>query len=531
MDKVNFPSTGILYGANTGAKADGVRASSPQPTGIVRAGEERVAGGIGSDKDLAAMKELSRNSAVTGSSAPAEKAEISQAARALTNTAGAVQNAVASSMVLSPTVAAATHYVSQVLYLDEGNLQPLDQRPADALRVCSVQTPTIPSELTGGVNAQQFNWLRRHGLISEEAIFQPVRLTKEQIDKADNLGIGRPPGMPDQIDWKGMKPREIIDWNIDRAIDILKRAEENQIDVVTFSELYPTPFFPSFAIRNKDLMKPFCVGPDLAADPSMKRLLDASKECGVTFSMGAAVAEGDKLYNANFWIQNGEVVNRYDKTNIPGARQDPQQDPSGFQRFTREFGVFEPSSSPVEPKVVEIRGHKVMLSSLICHDRRYDITRGTEEIAERKVLDQLESRSPQDAKIENMPAIVAIPFVTPRAIFPPDPKIDAQAYQDHYLGLQVVANNGALVLSSTRAGDDLGTELMGGSAVFAPTNGDSVTVENNRPAMVVKDISLEDKAFASRRAIKWQQNPYNPVPAMKTFQDYKPELFEKGIEK
>ena len=423
----------------------------------------------------------------------------------------------------------AVHLASRVMYLDEQRPPALEPQAPNALRVCSVQTPTIPLGLTGGIQAQQFNWLLKHGLIREESMFEAVDLTAQQIQRGDTQGVARPAGMPEEIHWKGMRPRAIIDWNVDQAIDILRLAAENHVDVLAFSELYPVPFFPSFAVRDRALMKRFCLEPDLSRDPGMKRLLEASERYDVTFSMGVAVAEGTRFYNANFWVQRGRIIHRYDKTNIPGAPQDPQVAPHGFQRFTREHGIFEPGHSAIEPKVVKIRGHQVMLSALICHDRRYDITRGTEEVAERKVLDTLESQAPQDKSLENMPAIVAIPFITPRSIFPPDPKIDAQAYQDHFLGLQVVANNGALVLSSTRAGDDLGTELMGGSAVLAPTCGDTLALENNRPALLIKDVSLDDPAFASRRAIKWQQNPYNPVPALKTFRDYKPRVFQRGL--
>lgn len=405
-----------------------------------------------------------------------------------------------------------------IVYLTEDGGKPgVPKRPEGYFRVCAVQTPQIPKELTGGINAQQFNWLLKHGLVTEKSAFEPVKLSKERIAKADILGVPRPAGMPEEINWTGIKTEAVINWNIDRAVDMLKRASEMEIDFVAFSELYPVPFFPSLAVRNKELLKPFCFDGELSSSGEMKRLLEAGKRYGVTFSVGVPVLEDGKIFNSNYWVHGGEVVHRYDKTNIPGARDDPQRAKGDYQKFTREYGLFTPNDSIVRPAVVEIRGKRVMLSSIICHDRRYDVTRGAEEVAQRKALVDLKKKFPNDPDIENVPAIVSIPYITPRTIFPPNPKIDAQAYHDHYHGLEAVAMNGAVVLSSTRANEDLGTELMGGAAIFTPTGGDFISLENTKPAMLIKDISFDGGAFAARRAIKWQMNSFNAVPAVKTF--------------
>lgn len=407
---------------------------------------------------------------------------------------------------------------SRIVYLDEeGGKNAAPKKAEGHFRVCAVQTPQIPKDLTGGINAQQFNWLLKHNLVTEGSAFKPVKLSKEQLSKADNLGVPRPSGMPDEIAWAGIKAADIIKWNVDGAIDVLKRASEMEIDFVAFSELYPVPFFPSLAVRDKELLKPFCFDAGLRHNEEMKRLLEAGKSYGVTFSVGVPVLEDGKMFNSNYWVHKGEVVHRYDKTNIPGAREDPQQATGDYQKFTREFGLFTPNSSEIRPAVVEVRGKRVMLGSIICHDRRYDVTRGAEETAQRNALADLKKEFPDAPDIENVPAIVSIPYITPRTIFPPNPKIDAQAYRDHYHGLEAVSMNGAVVLSSTRANEDLGTELMGGTAIFTPAGGDFISLENTRPAMLIKDIPFADGAFASRRAIKWQMNSFNAVPAVKTF--------------
>ena len=393
-------------------------------------------------------------------------------------------------------------------------------KPVDHFRVCAVQPPAIPTKLTGGIQAQQFNWLLKHGLITERSLFEATQISEDQIVKADILGIAKPFGMPESIDWDGMQVNEIISWNIDTAIRILKYASEMDIDIVVFSELYPVPFFPSFAVRDKEILQVFCFDKDVSKHEELSRLIKAGQEYGVTFSIGVPIQEDGKIYNSNLWIHNGEVVHRYNKTNIPGAKLDPQKMNGKYQRFTREYELFTPGSTESEPAVVEIQGKMVMLSSLICHDRRYDATRAMEEIGERVVINELKKKYPDKADIENIPAIVAVPYITPRTIFPPNPQLDARAYRDHYHALEAISMNGALVLASTRAEEDLGTELMGGTAIFSPAFQSSISIDNNRAALIIIDVTFGEQNFASRRAIKWQMNSFNSIPVIKTFLDF-----------
>ncbi|NEX15891.1 MAG: hypothetical protein C1943_04430 [Halochromatium sp.] len=285
-------------------------------------------------------------------------------------------------------------------------------KPVGHFRVCAVQPPAIPTKLTGGIQAQQFNWLLKHGLVTERSLFDATQISEDQIVKADILGISKPFGMPKSIKWGGMQVNDIVSWNINTAIRILKYASEMHIDVVVFSELYPVPFFPSFALRDKEIQKLFCFNKNVSKNKELARLIKAGQEYGVTFSIGVPIEEDGKIYNSNLWVHNGEVVHRYNKTNIPGAKFDPQKMNGKYQRFTREYELFTPGKAESKPVVVEIQGKMVMLSSLICHDRRYDATRAMEETGERVVINELKKKYPDKLNIENIPAIVAVPYIT-----------------------------------------------------------------------------------------------------------------------
>lgn len=97
--------------------------------------------------------------------------------------------------------------------------------------------------------------------------------------------------------------------NVDSIIDLLFKAEENNISFVVFPELSITGYTCGDLFLQQTLL-----------DASVKELLRLAKETSnlnILFAVGVPLAKGNKLYNCATFILKGKIVAVVPKTYIP----------------------------------------------------------------------------------------------------------------------------------------------------------------------------------------------------------------------
>lgn len=251
-----------------------------------------------------------------------------------------------------------------------------------------------------------------------------------------------------------------------RMIALLEQAAADGADLVVFPELALTTFFPRWFMEDAAEVDAFFETrmPNDATAPLFAR----AKDLGVAFSFGYAeiAEEGGQRHHYNTAIlvdKAGRIVNRYRKVHLPGHHDHEPWRP--FQHLEKRY--FEPS--PEGFSAVETLGG--VLAQAICNDRRWPETyretalRGAE--------------------------MILIGYNTPRH-YPPAPEHDHLQDFHNHLSLQAGAYaNGMWVIGVAKAGVEEGCDLIGGSAIVAPTGEIVAQAGTVADEVVIADCDLD----------------------------------------
>ena len=251
-----------------------------------------------------------------------------------------------------------------------------------------------------------------------------------------------------------------------RMITLMEDAAGQGADLVVFPELALTTFFPRWFMEDAAEIDAFFETemPNAATAPLFAR----ARDLGVAFSFGyAEIAEenGERHhYNTAIIVDKaGQIVNRYRKVHLPGHRENEPW--RAFQHLEKRY--FEPS--PEGFSAVETLGG--VLAQAICNDRRWPETyrecalRGAE--------------------------MMLIGYNTPRH-YPPAPEHDHLQDFHNHLSLQAGAYaNGMWVVGVAKAGVEEGCDLIGGSAIVAPTGEIVAEAKTVGDEVVIADCDLD----------------------------------------
>ncbi len=246
---------------------------------------------------------------------------------------------------------------------------------------------------------------------------------------------------------------------VKRLIGLMYEASEQGCELVVFPELALTTFFPRWIMRDEEEIDAWFETemPNRATQP----LFDEAQRLGVGFSLGFAellfAADGTKhRYNSQILVErDGSTVGIFRKVHIPGHEDEEPWRP--FQHAERYY--FE--AGPDGFQVWKAFGGVVGMA--ICNDRRWSETYRVMGL--------------QGAEL------VLIGYNTP-IHYSPDPQQNAlQGFHNHLVMQAGAYQNGAWVVGVAKAGIEEGIELLGQSAIIAPsgqivaqcvTNGDEV---------------------------------------------------------
>jgi len=247
------------------------------------------------------------------------------------------------------------------------------------------------------------------------------------------------------------------------AAALMKQAAAQQVELVTFSELFLAPFFPNRLTPDFDRFF-------IAADgPVMQELRALSRRHGIAAIWPFAERAPEGNFNSALVCdERGEVIGTYRKTHIPAYFPDEQA--GGTGSYERMY--FRPGGAL---PVFDWRGTRFGIQ--ICNDRLY----------------------PEPSRV--------LAIRGAEIIFMP---ICYSTYSDpqHRAGIWDVAlrarayENGVYVVAANRVGQESVRNHLGRSMIVDPTGTIIAEAGTTEPQLLVATLDL-DQASRERKKIPW----------------------------
>ncbi len=246
-----------------------------------------------------------------------------------------------------------------------------------------------------------------------------------------------------------------------RLIAMMREAKARGAELVVFTELALTTFFPRWLIEDEAELHAYYE--TAMPGPETRPLFDEAKELGVGFYLGFAelVVEDGKKRRFNTAIlvdRTGTIIGKYRKVHLPGHAE-PQP---GRTHQHLEKRYFEPGNLgfPV------FRGFGGVMGMCICNDRRWPETYRV------MGLQQVE--------------MVMFGYNTPFD-HTGHPDIDGLTSFHNHLSMQAGAyQNATWVIGTAKCGTEEGSRMVGQSAIIAPSG-----------EIVAQAVTLEDEVITA----------------------------------
>jgi predicted amidohydrolase len=230
---------------------------------------------------------------------------------------------------------------------------------------------------------------------------------------------------------------------VERLLAHLHQASKMGVELVVFPELALTTFFPRWYVEDVNEFDHFYETSMPNADTQI--LFDTAKKLGIGFYLGYAeltIEAGVKhRYNTAILVdKTGTIIGKYRKVHLPGhVNYEPERP---FQHMEKYY--FEPG------KQFDVyKGFGGIMGMAICNDRRWAETYRV------MALQGVE--------------MVMVGYNTPSQN-PKTPEFDDLSMFHNHLVMQSSAyQNGTWVIGVAKAGIEEGCNLIGGSAIIAPT--------------------------------------------------------------
>jgi predicted amidohydrolase len=253
---------------------------------------------------------------------------------------------------------------------------------------------------------------------------------------------------------------------VKRLLAHLHEAKARGCDLVVFPELALTTFFPRWYMEDQEEVDRFFER-DMPG-PETRPLFDEARRLGLGFCLGYAELTRDNgavhRYNTSILVDEaGQIVGKYRKIHLPGhAAHEPWRP---FQHLEKRyfevgnlgFGVW--------------RAFGGLLGMCICNDRRW----------------------PETYRVMGLQGVemVLLGYNTP-VHHPPAPEQDALSNFHNSLVMQAGAyQNGMFVVGVAKCGVEEGVEMIGESAVYAPSGQVLAMATTLHDELVVARCDLE----------------------------------------
>jgi predicted amidohydrolase len=248
---------------------------------------------------------------------------------------------------------------------------------------------------------------------------------------------------------------------VKRLIEMMREAKSRGAELVVFTEMALTTFFPRWLIDDEAELDGFYEAS--MPSPATQPLFDEAKKLGVGFYLGFAelVIEGNRKrrFNAAVLVdRSGKIIGKYRKVHLPGHAE-PQPNRT-HQHLEKRY--FEPGDLgfPV------FRGFGGVMGMCICNDRRW----------------------PETYRVMGLQGVemVMLGYNTPFDHTGHD-DIDGLTSFHNHLSMQAGAyQNSTWVVGTAKCGTEEGSKMLGQSAIIAPSG-----------EIVAQAVTLEDEVITA----------------------------------
>ena len=249
---------------------------------------------------------------------------------------------------------------------------------------------------------------------------------------------------------------------VQRLIAMMREAKARGAELVVFTELALTTFFPRWLIEDEAELDGYYER--AMPGPETQALFDEAKALGVGFYLGyaelAEEAGRTRRFNTAILVdRSGSIIGKYRKVHLPGHAE-PQSNRT-HQHLEKRY--FEPGNLgfPV------FRGFGGVMGMCICNDRRWPETYRVMGLQQVEMI-MLGYNTPFDH--------------TGHA------DIDGLTSFHNHLSMQAGAyQNATWVIGTAKCGNEEGSKMVGQSAIIAPSG-----------EIVAQAVTLEDEVITAR---------------------------------
>ena len=249
---------------------------------------------------------------------------------------------------------------------------------------------------------------------------------------------------------------------VSRLVDMMRQAKNRGCELVVFTEMALTTFFPRWLISDEAELESYYEKqmPGLET----QALFDEAKKLGVGFYLGyAELVQEDgrkRRFNTSILVgRDGEIIGKYRKVHLPGhAEAQPNRI---HQHLEKRY--FEPGNLgfPVW------RGFGGVMGMCICNDRRW----------------------PETYRVMGLQGVemVMLGYNTPFD-HTGHADIDGLTMFHNHLSMQAGAyQNSTWVIGTAKCGTEEGSKMVGQSAIIAPSG-----------EIIAQAVSIEDEVITAR---------------------------------
>ncbi|HJP09167.1 MAG: N-carbamoyl-D-amino-acid hydrolase [Proteobacteria bacterium] len=257
---------------------------------------------------------------------------------------------------------------------------------------------------------------------------------------------------------------------VNRMLALVEAANDKGCDLIVFTELSLTTFFPRWYMEDQAEVDQWfeaeMPGPDTQA------LFDTTRQYQMAFHLGYAelIEEEGELHRYNTAIlvdRDGQIAGKYRKVHLPGHDEfDTERD---FQHLEKRYFEVGNLGFPVWRFLDGIFG------MCICNDRRW----------------------PETYRVMGLQGVemVVLGYNTPSTNSQSDEAPHVRAFHN-LISMQAGAyQNSTWVVGVAKAGCEDGHDLMGGSAIIAPTGEVVAQCRTLDDELIVADCDLDATKF------------------------------------
>jgi predicted amidohydrolase len=264
-----------------------------------------------------------------------------------------------------------------------------------------------------------------------------------------------------------------------RMLDLLEQAKAQKCDLVVYTELGLTTFFPRWYMTDQDEVDSWFERemPNAATRP----LFEKAAEYKIGFSFGYAELTPDgHHFNTSILVdRDGKIVGKYRKVHLPGHSEFDSE--RAFQHLEKRY--FEPGDLgfPVWRTMGGIMG------MCICNDRRW----------------------PETYRVMGLQGVelVMLGYNTPSVNSQKADEGPEKRIFHHRLSLQAGAyQNSTWVVATAKCGVEDGHPLFGGSVIVDPDGEIVAEAKTEDDELIVADCDLDATRFGKETIFNFAQH-------------------------